>query len=293
MTFPRLRRSFLFCPADRPDRLAKAWATSDADAVCADLEDGTAAHNKEMARSATARTLGMTPPGRVERVVRINGLSTNLWLPDLEAVFPAKPDAVLVPKVERPEEVQALEAALNRLEKAAGATQKTRVILQFETGLGVLNAQACCAATTRLDGVMFGAEDYAADVGAKRTPSNREVLWARSQIAAVAAAFRVGALDQVFVQIDDVEGCERDAREGRELGYRGKQLIHPKQVAPTHAAFTPTRAEAERAAKLMEAAEQGQKAGTGVIVFEGKMVDRPLVEQARYVLAVGKAAGVL
>ncbi|HVL48291.1 MAG TPA: CoA ester lyase [Candidatus Thermoplasmatota archaeon] len=277
----RIRRSVLFVPGDRPDRIPKALA-SGADTVVLDLEDAVGPGEKAKARRDVADALASPAPAgsKVERVVRVNPPGTDVQAADLAALLGLHLDAVMVPKVERAEDIR----------RVAAATPHDVAILPIvESARGVLNALEI-AESARVGAIVFGAEDFAATTGVRRTKGNLEVLYARSRVVLAAAAAGVGAIDQVYVTIDDPAGLAAEAAEGRTLGFTGKMAIHPKQLPPIHEAFTPTKAEADAAAALLAEAE---KHGFGVFNYGGRMIDRPLMEQARRAMRLARHAGVL
>lgn len=269
--------------------------TLPADLVCFDLEDAVAPDAKEAARQLVRKVLAETPlpqgaPGP-ERCVRINALQGDEWRSDIGVVMQASPAAVMVPKAEDAASVSRFSVELADEEVRNGLHPgSTRLFLIAETALGVLRAlEVGLAAGPRLAGFLFGAEDLAADAGLVRTSSSVEVLYARSHVALAAAALDVPCIDQVFLNIQDLAGLENEARQARTLGYSGKMAIHPDQIAPIHRAFTPSVAEVEHALRLLQAAQQAH----GVFRFEGKMIDEPLLEQARRTVAVAKRAGMV
>lgn len=290
-TVTDVRRSVLFTPGDQEARLQKAL-TLGADTVCFDLEDAVAPANKELARQTVVKVLQSSPRTASERVVRINPLQGDEWRRDLSVVMDAHPEALMIPKAEDPTAVIRLSTELLEEEARVGLhPNATRFLLIFETARGVLRSlDVAQAAGQRLAGVLFGAEDLAADAGLVRTRDSAEVLMARSHVALAAAACHVPATDQVHVDIKDLAGLETEARAARTLGYSGKMAIHPDQIAPIHRAFTPTQAEVERALRLLHAA---QAAGGGAFAFEGRMIDAPLVRQAERVVRTAQRAGML
>ncbi|HET6403827.1 MAG TPA: CoA ester lyase [Candidatus Thermoplasmatota archaeon] len=286
-----VRRSVLFTPGDREDRMTKALGLG-ADTVCFDLEDAVAPANKEVARQSVVNVLRNAPRGGSERCVRINALQGDEWRRDIGVVMEAVPDALMVPKAEDATAIARLSQELLEEEARIGVRPgSTRFLLIFETARGVLRSlDIAQAAGQRLAGVLFGAEDLAADVGIVRTRESTEVLMARSHVALTAAAMRVPAVDQVYVDIKDAAGLEAEARVARTLGYAGKMAIHPEQLAPIHRAFTPTQPEVERALRLLAAADA---AGGGAFAFEGRMIDAPLLLQAQRVVRTADRAGML
>ena len=266
--------------------------TLGADTVCFDLEDAVAMAGKEKARETVLGVLQRFPQAPSERCVRVNALQTDLWRHDLIGVMPGKPDAIMLPKAEDPNEVARFCEELRGEEIENSITPgQTRVLVILETARGVLQADAIgAAAGARLGGLLFGAEDLAADAGLVRTRDNWEVLFARSRVALAAAALGVTAIDQVYVDFHDAAGLEAEARQARHLGYTGKMAIHPSQLPPIHKAFTPGQQEVERALRLLHAAEA---AHGGAFQFEGRMIDAPLIEQARRVVAIAQRAAAL
>jgi citrate lyase subunit beta / citryl-CoA lyase len=272
-------RSLLYTPADRPERYVKAWRAGEADVVCADMEDAVAEDRKAEARRMVVEALQADPKAASLRAVRVNAEGTPHHEADVAAALAAGCDLLVVPKCEDP---RALARLIARVERDAVAG--TRVVAILETALGILRADALCA-VPGVAAVCFGAEDLAADAGLTRTPENTEVLVARQRVALCAAAHRVPALDIVTVDFRDTARLQREAREARAWGYRGKMLIHPSQVGPVHAAFAPTAADVAWARKVVAAAEAGHASKGGVVVVDGRMVDVPVIEQARRILA--------
>jgi citrate lyase subunit beta / citryl-CoA lyase len=279
----RLRRSVLFTPGTRVDRWTKALQ-GPADVAVADLEDAVPPSQKDAARGAVAEAVRGAPAGRTERAVRINAWPSPWARADVAAIAPAAPELVVVPKAEDPAMVQALDLALRK-----GGCSEAPLLLLCETARGVLAAPALAAASPRVVALAFGAEDYAASVGAQRTPQALEVLWARSRVVAAAAAAGVEAIDMVCTALDDVAALEAEARLGAQLGYRGKMLIHPKQVEVVHQAYRPSAERAAWAARVVAAMEGARAEEGGVVVVDGAMVDKPLLVQARRILALRDA----
>ncbi|MHB8585385.1 MAG: HpcH/HpaI aldolase/citrate lyase family protein [Thermoplasmatota archaeon] len=279
----RIRRSFLYTPGDRPDRMAKA-ATLAADSVVFDMEDAVAPASKAAARTHVAGAVkaAMALAKHPEICVRVNPAGGRYHEDDVKAVATMGAEAVVLPKAENPEDVRRL----------AHAVAGTPLIILIETAKGYLRAEAL-ASCDQVAAIVFGSEDFAASVGMVRTIANTEILVPRATIAITAAACGIAAIDQVFIDFKDTAGLEREAREGRGLGYTGKQIIHPSQIDPVHRAFTPTKDQADRALALLEAARKAGVEDGGVFAYEGKMIDRPLVEQARQQVDLARHAGIL
>lgn len=272
-------RSLLYTPADRPERYTKAWKDGAADAVCADLEDAVAPANKAAARKAVVAALKEVPQAKVLRAVRVNAPGTPAHAADLDAVLAAGPDLLVVPKVESPDQVARLVARIER--EAAGAT---RLVAILETAKGVVNAREILA-TPGIAACCFGAEDLSADVGIRKANDNMAVATARQWVVLCAASNGVPALDMITADVRDLERTAREAREARDWGFAGKMCIHPTQAAAIHEAFRPSPEELAWAKKVVAAVEKAGVGAGGVVEVDGKMVDVPVIRQARRVLA--------
>lgn len=279
------RRSLLFSPADRPELVRKAPATG-ADVVVIDLEDAVAPGRKAEARAAVADVLadpGYDPDCEV--CVRVNA-DPGVADDDL-AALPAEepPDSLMLPKASAAENVTDL-AAL-----AAERGVERPVIALCESAAGVLHAEDIAAAAPT-DALAFGAEDLAADVGATRTDRGTEVLYAREHVVVAAAAAGVDAIDTLHTDIEDREGLREATTFAIELGYDGKICIHPDQVGIVNEAFTPDEERLAWARRVLAAAEEADREGTGVFRVDGEMVDAPLIAQAERVVERARAAGI-
>ncbi|MCX7608535.1 MAG: CoA ester lyase [Anaerolineales bacterium] len=286
----RARRALLYVPGDDQHKIEKSL-TFGADCICLDMEDGVAPSRKEVARRQIAAALRSLDFGVSERTARINPVGSGLEQADLEAVLPARPDAIVLPKAETPDQVawvaERLEAAELRYGWPLGSI---RLLIDVETAQGIINLKEL-AAHPRLDALIFGAEDYAVSVGAMRTPEAWEVFTARSLVVMYARAYGLQAIDMVTIDYRDLERVRREALFGAQLGYTGKQVIHPAQVGPVQEAFTPDDETIRKARELLEAFEAQQRAGRGAFGLEGKMIDLPLARAAQHVLERAKAAG--
>ena len=279
------RRSLLFSPGDRPEMLRKA-PRAGADALIFDLEDAVAPARKAEARAAVREVLAdpAFDPG-AEVCVRVNpvGVAAD---DDLAGVLgpDVRLDAVVLPKVEGPRDVETLAALL------AERGRDLPVVALVETAAGVLHAEAIAAADPT-DALFFGAEDLSADIGATRTSSGEEVSHARQHVVLAAAAAGVDAIDTVFVDIEDEAGLRADARAAVGLGYDGKPAIHPAQVGPINEAFTPEPDELDWARRVLEAREAADADDRGVFTVDGEMIDPPLVRRAERLVDRAEAAG--
>ena len=264
-----MMRSLLFAPANR-DKFALNFAKLDADAYCIDLEDGTPAAEKEATRAALPGLVAKLGKLSGPLFVRVNDPNTELGRKDLAAVRGLAVAGLMIPKVGAPED----------LIPHPGAT-----IALIETVRGVANARAIAEAARPGTVIAFGAEDFATDIGARRTPEGAEVLYARSHVLLAAKLCDLVALDQVVVEVRDDARFAGDARAARDLGYDGKMCLTPRQVEQANAAFAPSAAEIDFARRLIAAFEDAERRALGAFDFEGRMVDEPLVKRARKILA--------
>ena len=275
-------RSLLFTPGTQPERIEKALRSGAADVVVADLEDAVAPRDKIEARIAVRNALLATAgKAKAARAVRINAWPSQLAEEDLAVVLTAKPELIVIPKAHDVGAIEALDARIAAVEDEPGSVG---LVLIVETAAGVLAAPRL-AAFDRVVALAFGAEDLAADVGMRRSPDNHEVAVARGLVVLAAAASGKAAIDMICADYQDLDRARREAGQARDLGYSGKMCIHPGQVPVVHEAFAATDAERDWARKVVAAAQNAGAAAGGVVVVDGRMVDVPLVEQARRLLA--------
>jgi citrate lyase subunit beta/citryl-CoA lyase len=275
------RRSVLFAPGDQPDKLRTA-PESGADVVVFDLEDAVAPGEKARARETVNDALHELDPD-CELCVRVN--PAGIAADDDLAVLAGSPrlDSVMLPKVDDADDVKTLDRLL------AQHDADLPVLALVESAAGVLHAEAI-ANTGATDAVLFGAEDFAADVGATRTEKGTEVLYARQRVVAAASAADVDAIDTLYTDYEDTDGLRADTRRGIEMGYDGKMTIHPRQVAVVNDAFTPDDEEIAWAERVVNARDEAADAGKAVFSVDGEMIDAPLIAQAERILARADAA---
>lgn len=286
----RARRALLYMPGDDWKKINKAL-TFGVDSICMDMEDGVAFNHKAQARAPIARALQELDFGSSEKLVRINSVGSGFEGEDLESVIHFRPDGIVLPKCERRDQVQWVSERIEAAELAHGwGLNSVRMLVGVETATGILNLNEI-AADPRLDAVIFGAEDFAASVGATRTRGALEVLYARSAVIIACAAHDLQAIDMVAVDFRDTVNLKVEAAQGAAMGFSGKQIIHPAQVEPVQSAFTPDDEAIAYARRLVEAFEAHQAEGAGAFALEGKMIDMPLVKNAWRVLERAKAAG--
>jgi citrate lyase subunit beta/citryl-CoA lyase len=286
----RPRRSELYMPGSNARALEKA-RTLGADGLILDLEDAVAPDAKDAARTQVCEAVRAGGFGRREVLIRINGLDTAWGADDLAAATAARPDAILVPKVSDPGDLEGLGRRLD----ARWADPKIRIWAMMETPLAVLNAREIAAAAraphSRLAGFVMGTNDLAKDTRAKILPGRAPMNpWLMTCVAA-ARAFGLDILDGVFNDIGNAEGFARECAEARDMGFDGKTLIHPSQIEPCNAAFSPTQAEVDEARKIIAAFDLPENQGKGVVKLDGRMVERLHAEAARRTVLIAEAIG--
>ncbi len=287
----RARRAFLYMPGDDLHKIKKA-ITLDVDCICMDLEDGVAVNRKSLARATIRAALESLDFCRSERLVRINPVGSGLESQDLAEILPAHPDGIVVPKVEYADQLRWVSARIKECEHEQGWTPGGIILIAIvETARGIVNLAEISQADARLEALIFGAEDFAGDIGAMRTRQGWEVFYARSALITHAAGANLQAIDQVYVDFHDVDGLIQDAQQGMQMGFSGKQVIHPKQVQPVQETFTPSQEAIQAALRLMEAYARHQEAGRGAFAIDGKMIDAPIIKAAERVIEKARAAG--
>ena len=273
------RRSFIFTPALKPDMFPKALA-SGTDIVCVELEDGIAPKDKDLARRL-AMELFETPQADdgVERIVRINCLRTAFGLADVQAVLSTNtpPPALMLPKVMSPDEIVWFDDLLSE------QGHDTRLHIIIETNAALEAVHDIVQASTRIDALFFGGIDMAAELRCKN--AWEPLLYARSRVVHAAASAGVDAIDVPYLDLKDPQGMEHEARLARDLGFSGKGSIHPGQIPILNRVFTPDEARIAQARKILKAFEE---ADTGLVVIDGKLIEKPVLREMHRILAVAE-----
>ena len=274
-------RSWLFVPGHRQPMIDKALGLP-ADVLIFDLEDGVPEAEKDVARSRVAAALDGARGGPT-RFVRVHDAGSSELDADLQAIARAGLQGLVLPKVQGPEDVLQMRQWLDRHETKAGIPSGgVRLLATIESARGLVQAPAIAAVTPRLVGLMFGAEDFALDLGLFSHPGQGLVNYARSVLAVAAASGQIRAIDKVFTDIIDPDGLAVEARQARDLGFAGKAVIHPGQVGAVNEIFSPTEVEERWARRIVEVFER--RADEGPATVDGRMVDRPVLERARWIL---------
>jgi citrate lyase subunit beta/citryl-CoA lyase len=300
----RLERSELSVPASRPDMIAKALESA-ADVVLLDLEDAVAPDQKVAARQQVIRVVRELDWGDKPRLYRVNGLDTPFFYRDLIEVVEAagdRLDLVMIPKVNRPEDVYVVETLLAQIEANRGFDRPIGLELQIETAEGLLNCEQIARASRRVEALIFGPGDYAASIRMPQTAIGGTDEWdaaypghrfhhAMHQILVAGRAADLRVIDGPYADFRDLEGLRTAARRARALGYDGKWCIHPAQVPVVNEVFSPTEAEIAWAKRVAEAYEAAQRTGTGAIALDGKMIDAASIRMAQVTLGRVRATG--
>ncbi|MEM9432408.1 MAG: CoA ester lyase [Pseudomonadota bacterium] len=278
----RPRRSFIFTPGLRPEMFPKALA-SGADIVCVELEDGIAPKDKAVVRK-NALALFETPQAddAVERIVRINSMRERFGIEDVTAVLATStpPPALMMPKVRTPDEVVILDQLLTE----AGHSTRLHVIIETNEGLEAAFEIAQCS--DRIDAMFFGGVDMAAELRCLNTFES--LIYARSRIVNAASAAGLDVIDVPYLDLDDPEGMRIEAEKVRDLGFAGKGSIHPKQIATLNAVFTPSEDKIARARRVIS---EFEKADTGLVVVDGKLIEKPVLRDMYRVVTIADRMG--
>lgn len=278
----RPRRSFIFTPGLKPDMYPKAL-NSGADIVCVELEDGIAPKDKAEAR-AKALKLFETPQADdgVERVVRINSMREGFGIADVQAILATDtpPPSLMMPKVKTPDEVIMLDSLLSE----RGHATRLQVIIETNAGLEAAYDIAHCS--DRIDAILFGGVDMAAELRCRN--AWEPLLYARSRVIHAAASAGLDAIDVPYLDLDDPDGMTVAAQQARDLGFAGKGAVHPRQIAALNDVFTPSADEIARARRIFKTFEE---ADTGLVVIDGKLIEKPVLRDMHRIVAIADRIG--
>lgn len=288
-----LRRSLLYVPGNTPSLLQNIPAFN-CDVCMIDLEDAVPRTEKDSAR-ILARTFIESYKNRNKEIyVRINGLDTPYFKDDLNAILPALPDGIRVPKCERPELVERVDDILTQFEEFMGVEiGRFKIIASVESAIGIINAQRTAIASDRLVALGFSAEDYTASLHIDRPKTGDHLLVPRQMLLMACRAHGLQAIDTVWADMNDMQGFREECEHIKVLGFDGKSLINPRQIDVVHEVFAPKLDEINYALRVVEAIQSAREQGTGVISLAGKMVDAPVVERAVRVLLAAKSQGLV
>ena len=287
---PRLRRSLLFVPGGEDRRLEKA-KTSAADTILFDLEDSVPLDQKEKARDKVTKALSLRAFGESEPAVRVNAPSSPYCKDDISAVVEAGATAIMLPKSENLETVEAL---CNLIKNKESSKNPIQILALVETPLGVLNAAELCAKVDRISALCFGHADFSLEMGLAEADASQGVIFnARCQIAITAKSYQLAPIDNVCLSVKDEATYRRDVALGIQLGFEGKMCIHPMQVDIANEMFSPTSEQIEYAHQVIEGWQNAQRNGLAVFTINDKMVDAPLIAAQERVLLRAAKVGLL
>lgn len=280
----RPRRSVLYMPSANARALEKAKALP-ADAIIFDLEDAVAPDAKESAREAACSAVTSGEYGGRELTIRVNGMDTQWHEADIKAAAAAAPDGIVVPKVGSADEVRRLVAAL----EAAGAPEKTKLWAMVETPQAMLSCLEIASASDRLAVLVMGTNDLAKELHAAHVPGRAPLMTGLGLCLLAARAAGKVILDGVYNDVKDAEGFAAECRQGQQMGFDGKTLIHPSQVEPCNEIFAPSAQEVTDSQEIVRVWEETLRAGKGVATVNGRMIENLHVENARRVLDMSEA----
>ena len=278
----RPRRSFIFTPALKPEMYLKALA-SGADIVCVALEDGVAPQHKDQARANMLEMFAKPQADDgVERLVRINSPREAFGIADIAAILATEtpPPGLMVPKVKSPDEIRVLDDLLTE----AGHSTRLQVII--ETNAGLEAAFEIARSSPRIDALLFGGVDMAAEL--RCDLSWETLLYARSRVVHAAAGAGIDVIDVPYLDLEDPDGMVVAAKQAKSLGFSGKGSIHPKQIAALNEVFTPTPAEIERARLIIKTFEE---ADSGLVVINGKLIEKPVLRDMYRIVSIAERIG--
>ena len=288
----RLRRTMLFMNAQKPGLIKDAYIYG-VDSIILDLEDAVAENQKDAARFSLYHALKSIDYGDTEVLVRMNGLETPHWQEDIRVSVAAGADGVRIAKCESAADVRLVEEHVHAAEEEFGVeTGRTLLMAALESPKGILNAAEICTASERMLGVAISGGDFRKSMHVRPVPGGIEINTARSLMLLAARAAGIQCFDTVFTALDDEEGFRAEVRLDHEMGFDGKSLINPRQIAYVHETFAPTPAEIATAELYVRSYEEQSKQGVGVYTVNGKMIDIAFIEDAQRIIALAKACGV-
>ncbi len=288
----RLRRSMMFLNAQKPSLIKDPYIYK-ADSIMLDLEDAVAENQKDAARFSLFHALKEIDYRGAERVVRINGLDTDLWKEDVRVSVAGGCDCIRIPKTETAEMVKAVEAEVIKAEKEFERPEgSTLIMAALESARGVLNALEVCESSERMMGIALSGGDYTKDLQTKITGTGVELMGARQLMIIAARAAGVQCFDTVFTNLNDMEAFRREVEIIHMMGFDGKSIINPRQISIVHEIFTPTQKDIIFAEKVVREIDTKKAQGIGVFTVDGKMIDIAFYDGAKRTIELAKASGV-
>lgn len=288
----RLRRSMMFLNCQKPGLIKDPYIYK-ADSIMLDLEDAVAEKEKDAARYSLYHALKTIDYRGTERVVRINGLETDMWQEDIRCAVAGGADSIRIPKTETAGDIKKVEAAVIAAEKEFNRPEGcTLIMAALESAKGVLNALEICQASERLFGIALSGGDYTKDLQTRITGTGVELMGAREHMIIAARAAGVQCFDTVFTDLSDMEAFRRDVQTIHDMGFDGKSIINPRQIPIVHDIYTPTPKAIIFAEKVIKEIDEKKALGIGVFTVDGKMIDIAFYDGAKRTIALAKASGV-
>ena len=283
----RLRRSMMFLNCQKPGLIKDPYVYGP-DSILLDLEE----REKDAARYSLFHALREIDYRGVERVVRINGLDTDLWREDIRCSVAGGCDAIRIPKTETAQDVKRVEEAVAAAEKEFGVEEgRTLIMAALESARGVLNALEVCTASERLFGIALSGGDYTKDLQTTISGTGVELMGARQHMIIAARAAGVQCFDTVWTNLDDMEGFRREVETIRAMGFDGKSIVNPRQIPIVHDVYTPREKDIIFAEKVVREIDEKKAQGIGVFTVDGKMIDIAFYDGAKRTLALARASG--
>jgi len=292
----KLRRTVMYAAGNNAGLVRDATIYG-ADSVIYDVEDSVSVFEKDSARQLVYHALTRLPR-LCEIGVRINHISTPWGHKDLEALLPAKPDYIRLPKGETGDEIRELDETITKAERECGFEPGSiEIMVSIESPKGLRNAYEIASASPRMNAIAIGGEDFAASIKTEKTRGNeitagRELFVARSLVVLAAKEAGIQAIDSVFSDLRDEEALLRETAIIKELGFDGKSCVNPRQIDSIHSVFTPLQKDIDYAYRVLDVYDEAMRNNSGVIALDGKMIDMPMVIRANRVLALATAAGI-
>ncbi|MBM7540201.1 citrate (pro-3S)-lyase subunit beta [Amphibacillus cookii] len=281
-----LRRTMMFVPGNHPAMIRDASIYA-SDSIMFDLEDAVSPFEKDSARLLVYHALKMVDYGEKELIVRINSLNSGFGFDDIEAMIAADVDVIRLPKTETAKDIKDVEEVIESYERKLGReVGSTKMMAAIESAKGTLNALEIAESSKRLIGIALGAEDYVTNMKTRRYPNGNELLFARSMIIHAARSVGIMAFDTIYTDLDNEEGFKAEVELIHQLGFDGKSIINPRQIKIVNEIYRPTKKEINHALDVINAIEEANEKKSGVIALNGKMIDKPIVERAKYVLSL-------
>ena len=284
-TMPVVMRSVIFTPGNNVELVGKARNLT-ADVIALDLEDSVPPAEKMRAREVVAENIKLVAESGADVYARVNAWDTGLIVGDLQAIVQAGLSGIVIPKTETPDDVIRAAKLLTELEKNRGMEVGTvQLQLLIESARGVMFAYDCGMASNRVNSLVFGAVDYTRDMRVKLSATGEEVSYARSSVAVAARAANIVAIDPPWPAFVDAEGFVRHSKQGSQLGYEGRMLIHPNQIEPAQEIYAPSKEDVDYAREVVAMFEEGVKEGKASVALRGKMIDWAVYRAESDVLA--------